>query len=521
MFEELWALGSRQNGSCSRRTLGRTLVLGCLASLIAAAPASPSSPCGFPLDPYPWRAQLVPAVWSGETGVFTAYFTDRDGLAHVELFEVTSGSPRYLGELASDVYWPYHWSLHLSGHDGTLIGAWSDERLEEGWSAWIARYSIEDGAAPSAELVRSPALVFGLTEVAGRFVLGIADGYGSPTDIVFLGSDDDGVTWTHLATLSTPFVRHEVYPRLASSGSTLYVLYRVALECDDCPLVLLMRSTDRGNTWSEVRSFTGAEIGTPLAEIAVAGDHVAVVGSISNRPRVFYSDDAGTSWEPHVDIVPDVPTAFSAAKIAVGGGGSWHLVGKEAWTSEDETFVPLLHTRSPDRGLSWSRVDTLNCTSNSHGPSFYYVHTLTHPLDITSNPDGPVVVVWPRLTTRTGFRSEMMVSTVEGALVAPDPPPDGDDSFRVEVLGNPRRSGEALHMRVHGAGASRVTASIYSVEGRQLRGWEVPSGGAEAVTIEWDGLDALKRPVGPGVFFWEVVEAGTGQRKVERVVLLP
>ena len=83
---------------------------------------------------------------------------------------------------------------------------------------------------------------------------------------------------------------------------------------------------------------------------------------------------------------------------------------------------------------------------------------------------------------------------------------------------NPMRSRTVFSARL--PRGARGTLEVFSVRGRRLRRFAVIGDGGEQ-TVAWDGRDEDGRPAAPGVYFYRLVEAGSGRSFTRKLVRLP
>jgi hypothetical protein len=210
--------------------------------------------------------------------------------------------------------------------------------------------------------------------------------FGESGVAMFSRTTDGGVTWTPQRTIYTPPAGNVPDPTLVEAlpdGDLLYFF----LLTNPTPVVhapklvpwevMVMRSTDRGRTWSPPRLIatiphpvaphdpkSKAEVRAfPVIDTAVAGDGTAYVvwNEIfsERRSKIFIarSRDGGRTWSAP-GTVARVPTQAFIPAVAVAKGG---VVGV-TWDdfSGDRPLDDKLTTRvwfahSHDRGRSWRR----------------------------------------------------------------------------------------------------------------------------------------------------------------------
>jgi hypothetical protein len=222
----------------------------------------------------------------------------------------------------------------------------------------------------------------------------------------------------------------------------------------------LSRSTDGGRSFSKPLRVVGTDHAGPArgpSLAAGAGDTVYVAWSVGDDPAanivVARSDDAGRSFGPPA-VAFQSPGHADAPKLALGGGGTVHLVYGESPTGLAGRYQ-ILYTRSTDGGR---RFDEPQAISDPMPPGFQSAGFPSLALD----GDERLFVLW-ELFPHPATRPRGLGFTVSGrsgrVFAAPSVVPGSADP----ALGhNGGRQGLLLKkLAVHPGGAVVVVNSTF------------------------------------------------------------
>jgi hypothetical protein len=188
------------------------------------------------------------------------------------------------------------------------------------------------------------------------------DRTGSFHDVLFRRSTDEGATWKTKVNLSNAPDYSDSFPKLAVSGSNVYVVWfgSESVFTGDSD-IFIRRSTDNGATWKPI---------VPLSNSGSAGHtHVSASGSnvyvawedretASSDSDIFFrrSTDSGASWKSIVNLSNS--DGESRVPLLAATGNNVYLV----WEDSKETYFK----RSTDGGATWKATKNL---SNNEGNS--------------------------------------------------------------------------------------------------------------------------------------------------------
>jgi hypothetical protein len=126
---------------------------------------------------------------------------------------------------------------------------------------------------------------------------------------------------------------------IATSGSTVYV-------CTDNSDYPLLKSTDAGETWANMKTSTSFPSGVSVKAIGVASDDVDVIAIVTSADEVEYSTNGGSSWSDldapatgaeldDVDVSPGTTRYIAVSGNVSGAAELWTLRATMAqnWTA--------------------------------------------------------------------------------------------------------------------------------------------------------------------------------------------
>lgn len=218
---------------------------------------------------------------------------------------------------------------------------------------------------------------------------------GTPTDFVIRTSNDDGQTWSTLATLSDPLTgpghpasqmwQPALFEFPTAMGGfpagTLLLQGNMVPANDQTTSLVEWRSTDHGQTWSFVSDFqNGGAVGTGPAGAGGSGVWEPFMAVDSSRNLVTYfsderdnttysqklvhivSTDGGTTWSANPDgsyrvapgLVDDVASTTQSdrpgmATVAQAGNGTYFM----SFEICGPTYNCAVHIKSSTNGDSW------------------------------------------------------------------------------------------------------------------------------------------------------------------------
>ncbi len=201
---------------------------------------------------------------------------------------------------------------------------------------------------------------------SNRFVVSVDFIQGGSGEIMFRQSMDNGATWKSTVNLSTNPGRSDL-PRIAVSGSNLYVVWNQANVDNDSKDIFFRRSLDNGATWGPKVKLSTSSSGSPelfdvMANVVGSGSNVYVTWDGPSGVFLRRSTDNGASWKSPTPIGSgsgQVPPAVIAA------GSNVYL----AWAGEVNLQFDALFRRSTDNGATWKpTINLSNNAGDSWGP---------------------------------------------------------------------------------------------------------------------------------------------------------
>ena len=173
-------------------------------------------------------------------------------------------------------------------------------------------------------------------------------------EIYFCKSADGGATWQTAKRL-TNNSGNSSFPRIAASGSNVYVVWR-----DDTPgneEIYFRKSTDCGVTWQASKRLTNNVGDSSRPAIAVRGANIYVAWNdyTPGNFEIFFrkSTDSGATWKTAIDVTNTAGDSFYPA-IAVDGSSIFVV-----WHDETPGNAEIYFSMSVDGGAIWQAAKSL------------------------------------------------------------------------------------------------------------------------------------------------------------------
>lgn len=365
-------------------------------------------------------------------------------------------------------------------------------------------------------------------------------------------TSDGGETWSqHLQVTSYLRSLHVVSPSVVVVGSLI---------ADS----LLYRTTDGGDTWTDITASIPGTPPTGICGMSGFGDHVFGSGRFTGNPRLIVSDDQGASWmnldlSPWADNLVDCRFFTPDSGFVVGGrldgtglrrpvilqtrdgGASWDVRwhGGEAGSYGWKLFVldgSHLYCAvqadvssgvlsSDDGGLTWSLtsiegyrfMQSVGFASPDrgwvHGHQEYGYETVDGGMIWTEATIGELdssINRFQMLSPTLGFAAGRTIyAYLPGAVDVAQTVSEGPRRLQLRASPNPFAPSTRLSFVV--PVRSRVLVRIYTALGQHVRTLvdrPMPAGDASVV---WDGRDANGEPVPSNPYFYRVDAGGTAE----------
>ena len=206
------------------------------------------------------------------------------------------------------------------------------------------------------------------------------------SEIFYRRSDDAGQTWSTSVRLVTAEGRG-VAPGIAASGDQVHVVWKDKRH-DDNGELYYVRSLDRGKTWSEPERLTNDEFRSSAPAISVHGDTVLIAWedySMNNKRsdvEVLRSTDRGATWSGRESVAPAVN---GCPDFTVDARGVIHT-SLCSWDHSAESRgynYEIYYRRSKDGGVTWD--PRVRLTDDRVGDSRF---------PIVAEGNGVVHIVW-------------------------------------------------------------------------------------------------------------------------------
>jgi hypothetical protein len=259
----------------------------------------------------------------------------------------------------------------IAASGSSVYVVWTQVAIDEGPSDILFRKSSDDGATWGSKTNLSSDGESSTPEVSTSdgnvYVVWIDVGVGNH-DVFFKRSTDGGVTWKSKVNLSKSDNQSRD-PEIAATGGEVYVTWMDKMSFSE---VFLRRSTDEGATWkSKVNLSNAPDYSDEFPKMAVSGSNVYVVWFGSEEVFTGDSDiflrrstDKGATWKPVVQL----SNTGNAQSLHVAGSGSNVYVAWKDRETSSSTNSDIFFRRSTDNGASWKSTVNL---SNNDGESNY------------------------------------------------------------------------------------------------------------------------------------------------------
>jgi hypothetical protein len=253
-----------------------------------------------------------------------------------------------------------------AGKDGLVLAGWMDERADrvcafsfstDGGQTWSKNVSIPNSTGP---FVGDPSVAID----GGGTMYAVCQQYlnsqGSAGNIRMMTSSDKGATWSEIRTIQSAPDKP-----WAGGGTSDGVLFVSWLGNPGG----IKRSLDHGTTWGPVHSFGNIVHGTGISTSTTGLVHVPYnLDSQRNQLRYLRSKDNGETWEATRDLVADMgtfcfqcnPRQHPIVGSATDPTGKYVAI---TWTSrmpagEGDDDVWLLYSK--DGGDTWTQPIRVN-----------------------------------------------------------------------------------------------------------------------------------------------------------------
>lgn len=278
-------------------------------------------------------------------------------------------------------------------------------RSADGGSTWslVSALSIPDKPFNSTPVVA--------TDYAGTWVVAWSSGnsvYGSDADIYFVRSDDNGVTWNSAAPLNTDAasdVVDDYWVTVSTDRAGTWVAAWGTFEDE----VRVASSVDDGISWTTPVQGAGSGLGYRNLQFDLATNRLGRwlvtwrrSDSAYDNNRAYLvaeSMNAGATWGAPVLIDELGLAGIESVRILYAGGGVWDLYGTgsvESLTRGIGEEGDVLHWRSVDDGISWTRASALTRTAAwDDGLTYEPVETdYDSSIDVAGDGSGVWLAVW-------------------------------------------------------------------------------------------------------------------------------
>jgi len=179
----------------------------------------------------------------------------------------------------------------------------------------------------------------------------------SVEQVIFTRSFDGGLTWPGPDLPVSPAAASQWYPAVAAdpSGTDVYVLWDPSV----APDILLLRSTDGGDTWPGPPVTINDTPSADFADLAVnetgrvfaAWENSTAVPAPPPATLHVASSADGITWDPSVRVDDASMVDWGVfPSLAVGPGGAVHIL----WTDLRNGDQDIFFSTSVDGGLTWT-----------------------------------------------------------------------------------------------------------------------------------------------------------------------
>jgi hypothetical protein len=281
------------------------------------------------------------------------------------------------------------------GENGTWVAVWVSEeniggtlgtdgdiffsRSTDDGATWSAAAPLNDAANDSA----NDNNVQIETDGNGRWIAAWSVFNVSDFDLLFVISDDDGVTWSAPAFLNSDAAgdtANDFNPTLKQDGNGNWVVAWSSVIVNVVPNdIMVATSSNNGSTWSmqvALNSNAGGAGDDALADLATdgQGNWVAVwqssdtLGDTVNGDNDIFvarSSNNGMTWSPAAALnsfAAEDPTQVDwFPSVATDGQGNWLTVWSSAFDlGSNTTDFDILVSASSDLGATWSTPTSVN-----------------------------------------------------------------------------------------------------------------------------------------------------------------
>jgi len=206
------------------------------------------------------------------------------------------------------------------------------------------------------------------------------------SEVFYRRSDDGGRTWASEVRLSNSEGRANS-PRITAEGEQVHVVWKDK-RFDDNGEIFYSRSLDRGKTWSDAKRMTDDEFRSSAIQVVVHGDTVLISWedySMNNKRsdvELLRSTDRGATWSARESLAPAVN---GCPVLVVDPAGVVHA-SLCSWDHAKETNgynYEIYYRRSKDGGVTWE--PRVRLTDDQVGDSRF---------PIVAEGNGVVHIVW-------------------------------------------------------------------------------------------------------------------------------
>jgi hypothetical protein len=194
------------------------------------------------------------------------------------------------------------------------------------------------------------------------------DSGGTLEDIFFRRSTDNGATWKPIVKITSNGAVGTSSPQVIASGANVYTVWD-----QENGEIYVRRSTDSGATWKAIFNISNNPGPSVLKEVAVAGSNVYIAWSQSNSDNtqsdVFFrrSTDNGATWKTRV-IISQGDELVSRPAMTVSGSYI-HIVWNQADPAVGPNWYQVYIRSSPNGGATWTAPKDLTSAKETFLPA--------------------------------------------------------------------------------------------------------------------------------------------------------